>query len=77
MKFRKRKVCCSKCGSKMELKSNITKLFEYQGKLVQVPDITALYCPKCGNLMFKWEESMRIAEYVRQVVGEASDNEEN
>lgn len=77
MKFRKRKVRCSKCGSKMELKSNITKFFEYQEKLVQVPDITALYCLKCGNLMFKWEESMRIAEYIRQVVGEASDNEEN
>lgn len=53
MKFRKRKVRCSKCGSKMELKSNITKFFEYQEKLVQVPDITALYCYKCGNLMFK------------------------
>ncbi len=66
--MREKKVRCCKCDSKMELKKDVIKLFKYKEQSVQVPGIAAYCCPKCGNLMFDWIESMRIMEYVHNAV---------
>lgn len=60
---------CPKCGGTMTLTNGLTRKFECKEQKVDVPDITGMLCPDCGELMFNWPEIQRIEKYVHDAVG--------
>ena len=60
---------CPKCGGTMTLTNGLTRKFECKKQEVDVPDITGMLCPDCGELMFNWPEIQRIEKYVHDTVG--------